>query len=285
VTRPLAAAALLLLLASPPVAAGQAGPFGPTPAGKALVLMADESVSAEALAPVILEAASKRWTYRLFPRLLDVLEEWVREEPARLPLVLDAFGQAAVRVRSEAAAEALVDAGAELRGRLAAPPTPRTPREGWVRPRPGDGVPVPWAVEGVSRRELRERRRAYVDARLPKGDRGAYVKTAFEAFLAPSCASYLGGETGEVCPAVGLVALRWAALEAGLAGLSGDGTEPGLVDAYLAAGPDLTTRVLDEVAYGFPSVTCEACVLLRSWLRRRPTRWQVRAALEPELEQ
>ncbi|MBK6406564.1 MAG: hypothetical protein IPF66_16875 [Holophagales bacterium] len=179
---------------------------------------------------------------------------------------------------------ALVDAADELKRRLAAAPGTRPGREGWVRPRSGAGVPLPWAVADLPARDVGERRRAFVDARLPKESRIAYVQAAFEAFLAPSCDVFLGGEVAEVCAGVGLRPLRWAALEAGLSGLSGDGSEPGLVDAYLGVDPGLTGRVLDGVSYGFPSAPCEECVLLRSWLRKRPGHWQVRAALEPPLE-
>ena len=286
VLRPLGAAlaGAGLLLAAAPLKAQREGPFGPSPAGKALALIAGDSASGEALAPVVLEAASKRWTFRLVPRLLDVLEEWVREDRSRLPTVLDAFGRATARVRNEAAAVSLVDAADELRARLAAAPVARAPRSGWFRPRPGAGLSFPWSVDGVSPRELRDRRIAFVDLRLPAGDRTAYVRTAFEAFLATSCGTFLDGEVEEACADVGLRPLRWAALEAALAGLSGDGSEPGLVDAYLGVDPALTGRVLDGVSYGFPSAPCEECVLLRSWLRKRPSRWQVRAALEPALE-
>jgi hypothetical protein len=129
-----------------------------------------------------------------------------------------------------------------------------------------------------------ERRIAFVDARLPTESRTAYVRLAFEAFLSPSCNDFLGGEVAEVCVEIGLRPLRWAALQAAFSGLSGDGCEPGLVDAYLGVDPALTGQVLDGVSYGFPSAPCEECVLLRSWLRKRPTSWQVRAALEPPLE-
>jgi len=129
-----------------------------------------------------------------------------------------------------------------------------------------------------------ERQVAFVDARLPKESRTAYVQAAFEAFLAPSCDVFLDGEVAETCAGVGLQPLRWAALQAAFSGLSGDGREAGLVDAYLGVDPGLTGRVLDGVSYGFPSVPCEECVLLRSWLRKRPTFWQVRASLEPPLE-
>jgi len=213
-----------------------------------------------------------------------VLEDWVREDRARLPLVLDAFGRASAGLRSEAAAVSLVDAAGELERRLAAAPAGRAPKEGWYRPRPGDGVPLPWPAPGLSPRALDDRRVGFVDARLPKGSRAAYVRAAYEAFLARSCGEFLGGAVLEACEAVGLLPLRWAALRAAFGGLAGDGTEPGLVDAYLDAGPGLTTRVLDEVSYGFPDAPCEECVLLRSWLRTRPTGWKVRAALEPPLE-
>jgi hypothetical protein len=208
----------------------------------------------------------------------------VREDPARRPLVHDAFGRAATGIRSEAAAVALLDAADELKRRLEAPPDPKPAREGWVRPRPGAGVPLPWALPGLSARDVSERRIAFVDARLPQGNRTAYVRSAFEAFLAPSCSAFLGGEVAEVCAEIGLRPLRWAALQAAFSGLSGDGREPGLVDAYLGVDPALTGSVLDGVSYGFPSAPCEECVLLRSWLRKRPTSWQVRSALEPSLE-
>lgn len=213
-----------------------------------------------------------------------MLEEWVREDRSRLPLVLDAFGRASTGLRSETAAVALVDAADELKRRLAAAPEPRPARTGWVRPRPGDGVPLPWTVQGLSARDVSNRRIAFVDARLPKESRTAYVRSAFEAFLAPSCDAFLGGEVAEVCVEVGLRPLRWAALRAAFSGLSGDGREPGLVDAYLGVDPGLTGRVLDGVANDFPSAPCEECVLLRSWLRKRPTAWRVRASLEPPLE-
>lgn len=200
-----------------------------------------------------------------------------------MPVVLEAFGQAATGLRSETAAGVLVDAAEELKRRLAAAPVPGTPREGWHRPRAGEGVPFPWAVEGVSPRELAARRIAFVDGRLPRATRTAYVTAAFEAFLSTSCGTFLDGSVLEACREVGLLPLRRAALEAAFGGLSGDGTEPGLVDAYLGIDPALTSRVLDEVSYGFPSYSCDECVLLRSWLRKRPTRWQVRAALEPAL--
>jgi hypothetical protein len=197
---------------------------------------------------------------------------------------VDAFGRATAGLRNEAAVVALVDAALELKSRLAAAPVPRPVREGWFRPSPGVGVALPWAVAGLSARDVGERRVAFVDERLPKGSRTAYVTAAFEAFLAPSCDVFLHGAAAEVCAEVGLRPLRWAALQAGFSGLSGDGREPGLVDAYLGVDPGLTGRVLDGVSYGFPSAPCEECVLLRSWLRRRPTSWQVRAALEPPLE-
>jgi hypothetical protein len=200
-----------------------------------------------------------------------------------MPVVLEAFGQAAMGLRNETAAGALVDAAEELKRRLSAAPVPRTPREGWFRPRAGEGVPIPWVPAGVSPRELAARRIAFVDARLPRVTRTAYVTAAFEAFLSTSCGTFLDGSVVEACREVGLPPLRWSALEAAFGGLSGDGTEPGLVDAYLGVDPGLTTRVLDEVSYGSPSAPCDACVLLRSWLRKRPTRWQVRAALEPAL--
>lgn len=247
------------------------------------MLIADDAAGAEALAPVVLEAASKRWTYRLFPRLLDVLDEWIREDRSRMPVVLEAFGQAAMGLRNETAAGALVDAAEELRRRVSAAPVPRTPREGWFRPRAGEGVPLPWALEGVSARDLAARRIAFVDARLPRATRTAYVTAAFEAFLSTSCGNLLDGSVAEACREVGLVPLRWAALAAAFGGLSGDGTEPGLVDDYIGVDAGLTTRVLDEVSYAFPSAPCDECVLLRSWLRKRPNRWQVRAALEPAL--
>ncbi len=275
---------MLVVLPAVPLAAQRSGPFGPSPAGRALGLIADGSANGESLAWPILEAASKRWTYRLFPRLLDVLEDWVREDGTRLPVVLDAFGRATAGLRSDAAAVALVDAADHLKRRLAAPPVLRPGRTGWFRPRPGAGVPLPWAVAGLTAREVSERRRTFVDARLPKESRTAYVRAAFEAFLSPSCGTFLRGEVLEACAEIGLRPLRWAVLEAGLSGLSGDGSEPGLVDAYLGVDPGLTGRVLDEVSYGFPSAPCEECVLLRSWLRKGPGPWQVRAALEPPLE-
>ena len=179
---------------------------------------------------------------------------------------------------------ALVDAADELKRRVAAGPVPKPSRTGWVRPRPGAGVPLPWVVAGLSARDVGERQMAFVDARLPKESRTAYVRLAFEAFLAPSCDAFLGGEVAEACAEVGLRPLRWAALQAAFSGLSGDGREPGLVDAYLGVDPALTGRVLDGVSYGFPSAPCEECVLLRSWLRKKPTSWQVRAVLEPPLE-
>jgi hypothetical protein len=286
---PRLAAALLLASAfvavpAAPLHAQRSGPFGPSPAGRALALIADDAASGESLAQPVLEAASRRWMVRLFPRLLDVLEEWVREDPARLPLVHDAFGRAATGIRSEAAAVALLDAADELKRRLASAPAPKPARSGWVRPRPGAGVPLPWGVAGLSARDVSERRIAFVDARLPQGNRTAYVQSAFDAFLAPSCDVFLGGQVAEVCTEVGLQPLRWAALQAAFSGLSGDGREPGLVDVYLGVDPALTGSVLDGVSYGFPSAPCEECVLLRSWLRKRPTSWQVRAALEPPLE-
>lgn len=277
-------AAALVALPAVPLHAQRSGPFGPSPAGYALSLIADDVASGESLARSVYEAASKRWTYRLFPRLLDVLEDWVREDPARLPLVQDAFGRAAAGIRTEAAAVALVDAADELKRRLAAAPVSRPARTGWVRQRPGAGVPLPWVVGGLSVREVSERQTAFVDARLPKESRTAYVRSAFEAFLAPSCDVFLGGDVAEVCAEVGLLPLRWAALQAAFSGLSGDGREPGIVDAYLGVDPVLTGRVLDGVSYGFPMAPCEECVLLRSWLRKRPTSWQVRSALEPPLE-
>lgn len=245
--------------------------------------MAEDAANAESLAPVVLEAASRRWTFRLFPRLLDVLEEWVREDPDRLPTVLDAFGRATGGLRRDAAAVALVDAAAELRRRLAGPPEPKPVRSGWVRPRPGGPLPLPRIGERLDAGELRARRLAFVDARLPGTDRTAYVTAAFEAFLAASCDRFLGGEVADECEEAGLRTFRRTALDAGLAGLSGDGTEPGLVEAYLGVDPSLTTRVLDEVSFRFPSERCEECVLLRAWLRRPPTRWKLRAALEPPL--
>ena len=138
--------------------------------------------------------------------------------------------------------------------------------------------------EGPGTKELGERRIAFVHERLAEGERATYVRSAFDAFLAPSCDAFLGGEVAETCREVGLRPLRWAALRAGLSGLSGDGTEPGLVDAYLGVEPDLTGRVLDGVSYGFPAAACEECIILRSWLRKRPSRWQVRASLEPALQ-
>ncbi|MFN7986532.1 MAG: hypothetical protein U0529_03610 [Thermoanaerobaculia bacterium] len=207
----------------------------------------------------------------------------MREDRARLPDVLEAFGRAATGVRNEATAVSLVDAAEALKRRLAAPPGPRPVRSGWFQPRPGAGLSFPWAVAGVSRPELKERRLAFVDRRLPAGNRTAYVRAAFEAFLAGSCGELLGGTVDEACEVVGLDPLRRAALDAAFAGLSGDGTEPGLVDAYLGVEPALTGRVLDRVSYGFPDEPCEECVLLRSWLRERPGRWKVRAALEPAL--
>lgn len=157
-----------------------------------------------------------------------------------MPVVLEAFGQAATGLRNETAAGALVDAAAELRRRLAAAPVPRTPRPGWLRPGAGEGVPLPWAVEGVSPRELAARRIAFVDARLPRATRAAYVAAAFEAFLSTSCGAFLDGSVLEACREVGLLPLRRAALETAFLGLSGDGTEPGLVDAYLGVDPALT---------------------------------------------
>lgn len=276
--------AALLLAAANPLSAQRTGAFGPSPAGRALSLIADDAASGETLAGPVLEAAARNWTHRLFPRLLDVLEEWVREDRSRLPTVLDAFGRASTGLRSELVAVRLVDAASELNRRLAASPTEKPARSGWVRPRPGAGVPFPWGVKGLSVREVDERRIAFVDARLPKESRTEYVRAAFEAFLAPSCGDFLGGQVAESCAEVGLRPLRRAALEAAFSGLSGDGREPGLVDAYLGVDPALTGRVLDVISYGFPSAACEECVLLRSWLRRRPNAWQVRASLEPPLE-
>lgn len=206
----------------------------------------------------------------------------MREDPARLPLVRDAFGRATTGLRSEAAAVSLSDAAAELERRLGAPARAPVVRSGWVAAVPGS-IPTPHAVPGLTLRELRERRVAFVDGHLPASSRREYVRAAFEAFLSKDCSSFLGGTVVEACRAVGLGPLRWAALGAGLSGLSGDGTEPGLVEAYLAVDPSLTTRVLDEVSYGSPDVSCDACLVLRSWLGRAPTRWQVRAALEPPL--
>ena len=281
---PAGLAAVLLFVLAAPAPAQRTGPFGPSPAGRALSLIAEDEASGETLALPVLEAASRRWTYRLFPRLLGVLEEWVREDGARLPLVLDAFGRAAAAVRNETAAVALLDAADELKRRLARPPEPGPVREGWFRTRPGAGVPIPGLVAGLSARQVREARIAFVDERLPRESRTAYVKAGFEAFLASSCEEFLEGGVADACGAIGLRPLRWAALEAALSGLSGDGTEPGLADAYLGVDPALTGRVLDAVSYGFPDAPCDECVLLRSWLRKRPTRWQVRAALEPPLE-
>lgn len=278
-----ALAAALLVLAGRPLEAQRPGPFGPSPAGKALVLIADESATGEALARPVLEAASKRWTYRLFPRLLDVLEEWVREDPSRLPVVREAFGIATEGVRNETVAVALGEAAEELERRLSEPRSRAEARSGWFRPPPGGREALPWDDGGLTARELRDNRMAFVDARLPKGDRTAYVRAGFEAFLAPSCEELLEGSVTEACLEVGLRPLQWAALEASLSGLSGDGSEPGLADVYLGVDPRLTGRVLDAVSYGSPGAECEACVLLRSWLRKRPSRWQVRAVLEPAL--
>lgn len=171
----------------------------------------------------------------------------------------------------------------ELRRRLAARPEPKPVRSGWYRRGPGTPVPMPWAASGVTPAELRERRVGWVDAQLPRGSRTEYVRAAFEAFLSFSCEDFLGGESPVVCEEVGLEPLRLAALGAALAGLSGDGTEPGLAAVYRGVDPVLTTRVLDEVAYRFPLYPCPACGVLRAWAAREPTRWQVRAALEPPL--
>jgi hypothetical protein len=209
----------------------------------------------------------------------------VREDaPARRPVVDEAFGKASAGVRTEEAARLLSGAADELKRRLAAPPEPKPVRSGWYRPRAGEGIPSPWPAPGVSPAELRERRIGFVDAQLPKESRTAYVRAAFEAVLARSCGEFPGGASGETCEGVGLDALRFAALEAGLAGLSGDGTEPGLVAAYRGVDAALTTRVLDEASYRFPRYPCDACAVLRAWIVREPTRWQVRAALEPPLE-
>lgn len=209
----------------------------------------------------------------------------MREDAAaRRPVVDEAFGRASAGLRAEEAAKALFAAADELKRRLAGPPEPKAVRSGWYRREPGAPVPMPWAVPGVTPAELRERRIGWVDAQLPKGGRTEYVRAAFEAFLSSSCEDFPGGESPAVCEEVGLEPLRLAALGAGLAGLSGDGTEPGLAAAYRGVDPVLTTRVLDEVAYRFPLYTCEACTLLRAWAAREPTRWQVRAALEPPLE-
>ncbi len=208
----------------------------------------------------------------------------MREDaPARRPVVEEAFGRATADVRSAEAAEALWAAAEELKRRLAASPAPGTVRSGWYRPRPGEEGPLPWAVPGVTPAELRRRRVGFVDAQLPRESRAEYVREAFEAFLAPSCEDFLGGRSVEACVEVGLEPVDLAALEAGLAGLTGDGTEPGLVAAYRAVDPALTTRALDEASYRFPDRRCDECALLRAWIAREPTRWQVRAALEPPL--
>lgn len=209
----------------------------------------------------------------------------MREDPpARRAAVVEAFGRASSGVRTEEEARALSAAADELARRLAGPPAPRTPSVGWYRPTPGGGVPAPWPAPGVSPAELRERRIGFVDALLPAESRTAYVRAAFEAFLSRSCDDFLGGRTVETCRGVGLEPLRLAALEAPLAGLSADGTEPGLVAAYRGVDAGLVTRALDEAAYRFPRYPCEPCGLLRSWIAREPSRWQVRASLEPPLE-
>ena len=85
---------------------------------------------------------------------------------------------------------------------------------------------------------------------------------------ATSCGAFLGGGDLETCRGVGLLPLRRAALEAALAGLSGDGTEPGLAGTYLAVDPDLTTRALDEAAYRFGDARRDDC----SRVRAKPSR-------------
>ena len=76
---------------------------------------------------------------------------------------------------------------------------PEAGADGMVPASPRRRGSAPGALPGLSARDVSERRIAFVDARLPQGNRTAYVRSAFEAFLAPSCSAFLGGEVAEVC--------------------------------------------------------------------------------------
>ena len=260
--------------------------FGPSPAGTALRMIADGLADEQSLAAVIVEAAEKKWEFPLMSRLLDVLEAYSRDGQAQMNLVGGAFGDAHERASSDASRKAIAVAADTLRIRLKSKREQRPVRGGWFRHDPAISLDVPLTERSQGDWPMpvfHDRVAGLLERHLPREDRRLYVREAFRAFLATSCGALFGGSEMTTCERLGLWPLRYQAVSLGLAGLSSDGSDPSIAEVYLSQDRDLLEAVISQAELIHPGGFSRQCWILRRWLHRAPSRWEIWADLEPTL--
>ena len=259
---------------------------GPSPAGMALRLIATGTANAESLSGLIVEAAEKKWSHPLMPRLLDVLDAYSRDGEVAAGQVSDAFTIAEQQIESGGSKKTIAGAAHSLRTRLKSRLTlPKSP-EGWFEHNPEIPLNVP--ITGRSQGEwpmpvFRDRIASLLEQFLPKGNRRDYVREGLRAYLSNSCESFLGGKLVSTCQEVRLFPLRYQALRLAFAGINSDGADPSIAVLYLSQGVEVLEEVCSSAELIHPAGFSRQCSILRKWLRTPPSAWEVWADLEPEL--
>ena len=260
--------------------------LGPSPAGKALRILATGSPEVKAVAEVIVEASEKRWSSPLMPRLLDVLDAYSREGESQASLVRSAFDQAQEQASSDVLRRAIAGAAETLRLRLKNQREESPGSSGWFRHDPAIPLDVPFTERSQNqwpRPVFQDRVATLIELHLSKEDRRKYVREAFRAYLASDCKSFLGGSELATCEKLGLWPLSYQAVRLAFSGLSSDGADPSIADVYLSQERDLLDAVIEQASLIHPGGFSRQCSVLRKWLHRAPTRWEIWADLEPEL--
>jgi len=276
----------LLLMTTSGLRAETIMSMGPSPAGKALRLIASGTVSAELLGDPILEAAEYRRPEDVMPRLLDVLDAYSREGEAEANRVTDSFVLASEKAKSTAPRKIIEKSAETLRLRLKSRPQYAKPPLGWFQHEPGIPLNVPFTAKSSGewgQYVFHDRLASHLERFLPKEDRRAYVREALHAYLSTSCETLLEGKVVSVCQQVGLFPLRYEALRLAFGGLRSDGTDPSVADLYLSQGAETLEQVLAGASLIHPGGFSRECSILSKWLQRAPSRWDVWADLEPEL--
>jgi hypothetical protein len=260
--------------------------YGPSPAGKALRLIATGTPTADSLSELILEAAEKRWSSPLMPRLLYVLDAYSRDGEMAADQVSGAFAIAEQRVGSSGSKGKIQEAALLLRTRLRSKLDLPKPPPGWFTHNPEITLDV--AITARSQGEwpmpvFRDRLASLLEQFLPKGDRHAYVREGLRAYLSNSCETFLDGKVVTICQEVRLFPLRYEALRLAFGALNSDGTDPSVAELYLSQGAEVLEEVIASAELIHPGGFSRQCSVLRKWLRQSPSAWEVWADLEPEL--
>jgi hypothetical protein len=129
-----------------------------------------------------------------------------------------------------------------------------------------------------------DRLSSLLEQHLNKTDRRLYVREAFQAFLTTDCESFMQGKVATTCQDIGLFRVQYQALRLAFAGLSSDGRYPDVADVYLSQGAETLLAVLERAEPIYPGGFYRQCSILRKWLLKPPSRWEVWSDLEPGLQ-